>query len=221
MTMDANTSTLHLEEKAWLSSVRVSFDDQNIIAANVDIINESEYNPTKMTMSYNKGKNMNIWFEAPGVIWSFDWVLQSNWDFKSFDMMIDAWEDFDMSMTLFDKNLVWSMQASMWGQELMTADIVGTLEQDYLKTKIIFEVADFMQGSEDTYKGNINLMVDTRNNKNNLDFWFNIGKQDKNIVEFEMISESTIKYWEVEILAPENFVEAEDVWNPEDFEELY
>jgi len=57
-------------------------------------------------------------------------------------------------------------------------------------------------------------------NKNNFNMSLNINQSEENIVELDIKSESTIEYWEVQIEAPTDYVEAEDVWSEEDFEEL-
>lgn len=220
MTMNWDTSKMYLEEKWWSSKINVSFDSQNITAAGMEIINNSQYNPSEMTMAYNRWKDINFFITSPEWNGTFNGVLDSNNRFESFKMIIDSWEDFQMNMALLNEKLEWNISASMDGQEIMKADISGTLEKDYLDMEMMFEFVDFIRGW-DNIIWNTRIKADTRNNKNNLDMWIYIEQNDKNIVEFEILSESTIKYWEVEIKAPTDFVEAETVWPQEEFNEIY
>jgi len=222
MTIDGSTSSIYLEEKGWASSMDISFNSQSVTSANMEIVDNSPYlGESRMTMSYVKWKSLNASMNAYGQLtWSFDGVLNSDNSFKSFDMVINGWEEFSMMMKLEKENLEWSIDISSRGQDIFIADMSGTLKKDYLDMAMNFEFMDFIQRSEDTIKGDMEMEIDTRSNKSNVDFWFNIEKEGKNVVEFDVLSESTIKYWDIEIEAPTDFVEAEDVWDFED-EDIY
>jgi len=104
--------------------------------------------------------------------------------------------------------------------EIFTADISGTLEREFVDMKVMFEFMDFIKRSDNNYKWTMNLWADTRDNKNNFDMSLNINQSEENIVELDIKSESTIEYWEVQIEAPTDYVEAEEVWNEETFTEI-
>ena len=222
MTMEGDTSTLYMEEASGTSKMNMSFDANTILSANMEIIDNSPYSgESKMTMSYLNGENLDIVISAPSINASFISKLNKDNSLESFDMMMDMWGVLEMDMALLNNNIVWSMQVSIEWQDMVTADLVWKLEKDYLDAKVMFEFMDFINRSEDTYKWTLEIWTDTRNNKNNFDMSLLINQSEKNIVELDVVSESTIEYWEVEIKAPTDFVEAEDVWSEEDFEELY
>ena len=223
MTMNGNISTIYMEERWGESSMNISFNDTNILSVNMEIIDNSPYvGESRMNMSYLNGESINMSINTfDQLTWSFDAVLNNDNTFKSFDMIFNDWEDFNVTMKLENENLEWNIRLSWFWEDFLLADISWTIKQDYFNTEIIFEFADFVKRGGDRYKWNMVLWVDTRNNKNNFDMSLYINQSEGNIVELEMISESTLKYWEVEILAPTDYVEVEEVWSEEDFKELY
>ena len=222
MTIEGDISTIYMEERWGISKMNMSFNDNEILSANMEIIDNSPYSgESKMTMSYVNSQNLDIIISSPSVNASFISKLNDDNSFLSFDMIMTMWDILEMNMTLLNNNIVWSMQVSIEWQDMVTADLFWKLEKDYLDMKVIFEFMDFIKRSEDSYKGRLEIWADTRSNKNNFDMSLLINQSDKNIVELDIISESTIEYWEVEIEAPTDFVEAEEVWSEEDFEELY
>ena len=221
MTMSGNVSTIYMEEKWGTSSMNMSFDNNSMLSANVEINQISPYSgESKMTMAYLNGQSLDIILKTPTANASFISKLNNDNSFDSFDMMVKVLDIFEMDMTLLNSNIVWSMQAGLDGEDMFTADLIWTLEKEFLDMKVMFEFMDFIKRSDNNYKWTMNLWADTRDNKNNFNMSLNINQSEENIVELDIKSESTIEYWEVQIEAPTDYVEAEDVWSEEDFEEL-
>ena len=222
MTMNGDVSTIYMEEKWGKSSMNMSFDNNSMLSANAEINQISPYSgESKMTMAYLNGQSLDIILKTPTANASFISKLNNDNSFDSFDMMVKVLDVFEMDMTLLNSNIVWSMQAGLDRQDMFTADLIGTLEKEFVDMKIMFEFMDFIKRSDNNYKWTMNLWADTRDSKNNFDMSLNVNQSEENIVELDIKSESTIEYWEVQIEAPTDYVEAEDVWSEEDFEELY
>ena len=221
MTMNGKVSTIYMEERWGESTMNMSFDDTSILSANMEIIQNSSYTgESRMNMAYLNGQSIDVIVKTPTTKASFISKLKNDNSFDSFDMMVKVLDVFEMNMTLLNNNIVWSMQASIEWQNIVTADLFWKLEKDYLDMKVIFEFMDFIKRSDNNYKWTMNLSADTRNNKNNFDMSLSIGQSEKNIVELDIKSESKIRYGDVEIEAPSDFVEAEEVWNEETFSEI-
>jgi hypothetical protein len=60
-------------------------------------------------------------------------------------------------------------------------------------------------GSENnTIKGNFNLEIDLRDNKDNANIYFDANIENKQVIKFELDNKATIEYKEVEIIEPQN-----------------
>jgi len=212
MTIDSDISTIHIEEKEWDSYIQLGFSDEGIESILWDIVVKSAYTSSNTNFEYTAWEKAYIGIQTPYGNTIFDGTLNSDNSIKSFDMDMNFWEDFTMTMDLLNEKLVGSMKASQGWQEIMQAYISGTMKSDYFDMDMDFSFIDIIRFTWENINGSMNMMVDQKWNQNNLNFWFYIKEENTNIIELEIISEANVRYGNVEILAPTKFIEAEEVF---------
>jgi len=135
--------------------------------------------------------------------WKYDYEtyeFKYIWDYKNI---------FKSEVLLKDKNITGSTMAQNIKEEsIFSIDHSWKYEKNYLDWNNSFEINNIPQvflwsentQTDNTVKGNFNLEIDMRDNKDNANIYFDANLNNKQIIKFEIDNKATIEYREVEVI---------------------
>ena len=93
-------------------------------------------------------------------------------------------------------------------ESIFSIDHSWKYEKNYLDWNNSFEINNIPQvflwsentQTDNTVKGNFNLEIDMRDNKDNANIYFDANLNNKQIIKFEIDNKATIEYREVEVI---------------------
>lgn len=195
-------------------------------------INEikSEMKTTKwdelFILDYKKNNKLNLKMNILGVIIStFNWNLNNNNEFTSIDLNIYS-EDFKSNIKLRNKKIsgITKVIDRNW-KEFINIAHSWKYEKNYLKfnnkiklsESIINTYLGQINKPSDTIRenpkveANINIMIDTRFNKDNSNIYIDYIEWSKKVLEIEANNKSSIEYKKIEIKTPSNIMNLNEV----------
>ena len=204
-----------------------------------NISNTGEYSPFENTsrFEYNKWQmkvvnnfasewyksNFNIsasWNPTKNeiVAWNLGldvYTKDSSYDYDTYTTIYsgDFKKVFDTQMTLNNKAIEWKTTVISDWTVLLSVDHSWNYEKDYFKLHNNFttELYSFLLWTDSKTTGNINIELDQRNNKNNWNLYIDINLNASQVLELEIDNKSKKEFKDINIVAPTNTVELEEV----------
>ncbi len=203
------------------------------------IENTGTYSPYENTsrFEYSKGQMLFVnnwvseWTKADFTIWAswsptnkelVAWNLaldikskDSSYDYDSYET-IYSWDYkkvFETDITLKNKWINWKTTAIKDWEVILTIDHSGQFAKNYFSVHNQFEtsVYEALMWDEWNVEWNLNLTLDQRNNKNNGNVFLDILLNTQKVLEIEIDNQSTKTYKDINIIAPTNTIELEEV----------